>query len=388
MPSPAGRVPPGGGAMTGTSPTKILLVDDIEENLIALEALLRTTGCEIVRARSGAEALEVLLAQHDFALALIDVNMPEMDGFQLAELMRGTQRTREIPIIFVTAAYEPHREFQGYDAGGVDFLVKPFEPKIMLGKVATFIELHDSKRRLATQLAALEQVSAQLRDSLRLHETFVAALNHDLRSPVSTISLASSILEEQVETPTQRTLVASLRSSSARMGALLDQLYDVARARLGEGIPLDRAAGDLAAIVATVLDGAELRRGTATLACEVIGDTTGVWDLARLGRVVENLISNAILHGAGGRIDIRLDGRDPARVRLAVKNAGVIPEEMLPQIFEPFRRGVERRDKSGLGLGLYIVREIASAHGGEVRVESRGELGTTTFEVELPREPA
>src|SRR4051812_19602618 len=112
-------------------PVKFLIVDDIEENLVALEALLRREGLEILRARSGDEALELLLV-HDVALALLDVQMPDMDGFALAELMRGAQRTRHVPIIFVTAApQEQHREFRGYDAGAVDFLFKPIDPRIL-----------------------------------------------------------------------------------------------------------------------------------------------------------------------------------------------------------------------------------------------------------------
>ena len=109
------------------SPVKFLLVDDLEENLIALEALLRREDLVLLKAHSGREALELLLA-HDVALALVDVHMPEMDGFELAELMRGVERTRHVPIIFVTAAMrESHRVFQGYDAGAVDFLFKPIE---------------------------------------------------------------------------------------------------------------------------------------------------------------------------------------------------------------------------------------------------------------------
>src|ERR1700753_2321037 len=110
---------------------KILLVDDTPENLTALEALLRQTGVEILRASSGAAALEVLLF-HDVSLALLDVQMPEMDGFELAELMRGAERTKHVPIIFVTAGIqERHRIFKGYDAGAVDFLFKPLEPQIL-----------------------------------------------------------------------------------------------------------------------------------------------------------------------------------------------------------------------------------------------------------------
>src|ERR1700733_398263 len=145
-------------------PVKFLIVDDREENLIALEALLRRDGLEILRARTGDEALEILLL-HDVALALLDVQMPEMDGFALAELMRGSERSRHVPIIFVTAAVqEQHRVFQGYDAGAVDFLFKPIEPRILKHKTGVFFELYKQRQTLA--------------EMLRVNEMFIAVIGH------------------------------------------------------------------------------------------------------------------------------------------------------------------------------------------------------------------
>ena len=133
---------------------KCLLVDDLEENLLALSALLRRDDVEVLEARSGAEALELLLA-HDVALALLDVQMPDMDGFELAELMRGSERTRHVPIIFVTAgARDQHRLFKGYEAGAVDFLYKPIEPHILQNKADVFFQLHRQKQQLALRAAA------------------------------------------------------------------------------------------------------------------------------------------------------------------------------------------------------------------------------------------
>ena len=353
-----------------TPRAKILLVDDVAENLVALEAVLRTLDVDLVSARSGPAALEQLLV-HEFALALLDVNMPEMDGFQLAELMRGTQRTRHVPIIFVTAANEPHRVFQGYGSGAVDFVIKPYEPQIMRSKVATFVELYQHKRQLA--------------DALRLHETFVAALNHDLRNPLSTIALATTMLTSDLEDPKQKSVLTRLESATARMTTILDQLYDLARTRLGEGIPLDRSPGDLATIVRDVVREGEIKKGERTLSFEVVGDARGTWDMTRLSRVAANLVANALTHGAkDGAIRVVVDGTQPDRVRLTVRNAGAIPAETLPVIFEPFRRGASPSSSQGLGLGLYIVREITVAHGGEVTVTSTADTGTT-FEVSLPR---
>lgn len=363
---------------------RILIVDDIEENLIALEALLRRlSDVEIVSARSGSEALEILLVQ-DIALALLDVNMPEMDGFQLAELMRGAQRTKDVPIIFVTAAYEPQRVFQGYDVGAIDFLIKPVDPRILKSKVSTLLELYRSKRQLATQLVELERMSKQLTEVLRMQETFVAAVNHDLRSPLHTISVGVSLLVDQ--DPDKRDVARRIEAAIDRMSGMLDQLYDLARTRVGNGIPIDPRPGDLGALVQTVVNEAELRRGTTKLEIDMAGDVKGTWDLTRVSRLAANLVSNALQHGdKSAPVAVRLDGTDPESILLAVENAGVIPTDLLPQIFEPFRRGPS--STKGLGLGLYIVREIATVHGGSVSVTSTPATGTR-FEVRLPRHVA
>ncbi len=360
---------------------RVLIVDDIEENLIALEALLRRLpGIEIMMAHSGSEALEILLV-HDIALALLDVNMPEMDGFQLAELMRGAQRTKDVPIIFVTAAYEPQRVFQGYDLGAVDFLIKPVDPRILKSKVSTLLELYRSKRQLASQLVELERMSGQLTEVLRMQETFVAAVNHDLRSPLHTISVGVSLLVD--DNDEKRDVARRVEAAIDRMSGMLDQLYDLARTRVGNGIPIDPKPGDLGALVQTVVNEADLRRGNTKLEIDMSGDVTGTWDLTRVSRLAANLVTNALQHGdRTAPVAVRLDGTDPDAVVLAVENAGVIPNDVLPLIFEPFRRG--SKSSKGLGLGLYIVREIANVHGGSVSVTSTPTTGTR-FEVRLPR---
>ena len=145
-------------------PVRVLAVDDVPENLIALEALLRDQGVELLQARSGIEALELLLV-HDVALALLDVQMPGMDGFELAELMRGTERTRRVPIIFLTAvATDERRRFRGYEAGAVDYLLKPVDPQVVRSKVDIFVELYRQRAELARQrdehAAALARLTA------------------------------------------------------------------------------------------------------------------------------------------------------------------------------------------------------------------------------------
>jgi len=142
---------------------KLLLVDDRPENLLALEGLLRRSDAQILKAESGKRALELLL-EHEVALALIDVQMPELDGFALAELMRNVERTREIPIIFVTAGlHDRARVFKGYESGAVDFLVKPLEQPILASKVSVFLQLHRQKQLLALRVTELERALSERR---------------------------------------------------------------------------------------------------------------------------------------------------------------------------------------------------------------------------------
>jgi two-component system, sensor histidine kinase and response regulator len=351
-------------------PVKLLLVDDLEENLLALSALLRADGVELLTASSGREALELLLT-HEVALALLDVQMPEMDGFELAELMRGAERTRHVPIIFVTAgARDPQRVFQGYDAGAVDFLFKPIAPQILQHKVDFFIQLHRQQKALA--------------ETLRLNEELMAVVGHDLRSPLSVILMTANMLEQTSKEPTTRQVAVRLRSSGKRMLRIIDELFDLSRARLGGGIPIERRPTDLHAVARAAVAEFDAMNTGCSIVLHHEGELTGEWDAGRLGQVLSNLIGNAVRHGLPATpVDVRLEGREDG-VRFSVHNAGSIAPDILPRIFDPFRSGQPRARAEGLGLGLYIVQQLVIAHGGTVTVESTEAEGTT-FRVCLPR---
>jgi two-component system, sensor histidine kinase and response regulator len=351
-------------------PVKFLLVDDRDENLVSLGALVQREDLEILVARSGRDALELLLT-HDVALALIDVQMPGMDGFELAELMRGTARTRAVPIIFVTAGHsEENRVFKGYDAGAVDFLQKPIDSRILWHKTETFFQL--------------ERQRQQLVETLRLNETFVAAVGHDLRNPLSAIMTGVQLLEMTASDERTKLTVARLRSSGKRMSAIIDDLFDLARARLGGGIAIEPTRMDFAALVQRVVvehRGSHPERAVDVQAAAALH---GNWDERRLEQVVSNLVDNAERHGASeGPITVRLNGTLD-EVTLAVHNAGVIRADVLPVLFDPFRSGREQRSRDGLGLGLFIVHQIVEAHGGRIEVQSTEAAGTTIV-VRLPR---
>ena len=352
------------------TPVKFLLVDDLDENLLVLEALLRRDGLELLKARSGREALELML-EHEFALALIDVQMPEMDGFELAELMRGAERTRHVPIIFVTAGMqERHRIFKGYDAGAVDFLFKPLEPQILRHKTETFFQLYRQRQDLV--------------ETLRLNEELMAVVGHDLRNPLNVVLMTTNLLASTTD-PQLKKYVDRLQSSGTRMLHIIEELFDLSRARLGGGIPIERAPLDLLALTRKTVAEFEATNPNRQIDVIAAGDLHGEWDGGRLGQVLSNLVGNALRHGLPSiPITVRLSGGS-SEVVISVHNGGEIPAALIPRLFEPFQSGLGRRTRAeGLGLGLYIVQQIVLAHGGDVQVTSTPEAGTT-FEVRLPR---
>ncbi len=367
--------------MTPLHAVKVLLVDDRKANLLALEALLRRDGLELLTARSGPEALELLLV-HDVALALLDVQMPEMDGFELAELMRGIERTRRVPIVFLTAgAHDAKRVFRGYEVGAVDFLFKPIDPVLLGHKVHTFVELH-------RQGLERERLADDLREMLRLHEMFVAAVSHDLRSPLSTMVMGAELLDRDLTDPNARRTLARVRSSAHRMTSMLDQLLDLARARLGGGIAIDPREMNFRTFADKLLDELRLANPDRSVTLEYDdGSTTGVWDEGRLGQVLANLVGNALRHGTRDEaVRVRVTGASEAKqstLAIEVHNGGEIPVDLRPHLFDPFRRGAQK-SRDGLGLGLYIVHQIVRAHGGTIELSSSREAGTT-FCVRLPK---
>ena len=358
---------------------KCLLVDDLEENLLALAALLQRDDVELLTARSGEQALELLL-RHEVALAFIDVQMPDMDGFELAELMRGSERTRHVPIIFVTAGVrERQRVFKGYESGAVDFIYKPIEAHILQNKAEVFFELYRQKQQLAQELY-------NRTETLRLNEMFSALLAHDLRNPLSAILGSARLLQRRSGDQQTHEAAARIIASGDRMGRLIEDMLDLARARLAGGLILKREPGDFRALVERVIREHQTAAPDRLIESACAGEFFGFWDAERIAQVVSNLIGNALKHGDPQRgVAVQLDGTEADSVSLSVVNSGTIPEELRDHLFDPFRAGHRPAGRSeGLGLGLYMVFQIVKGHGGTVDVES-GLDNQTAFRIVLPR---
>lgn len=372
-------------------PVPILVVDDVEENRIAMQALLQRPGLDVLVAASGAEALELLL-RHEVALALLDVQMPDMNGYELAELMRGAERTRSVPIIFLTATpHDPGRTFRGYDAGAVDYLHKPVDARIIESKVGVFVELFAKARALAER-------NAQLQRALDLNAVMSAVLAHDLRAPLAAITSGAEIALRSAPEDDERLLraIGHIRGSSRRMARMISQLLDFSHIRSG-AMRLHLVDGDLGQVCATAIEEVRAARPEARIATERLGELSGRFDADRLLQVFTNLLVNALEHGAQGGVSLQLDGRRPDRLTVEVANDGALPDEVRERLFVPFRGRVDAGagssgigGSSGLGLGLFIVQQFVLAHGGTVDGASRppaegGSAGRTVFRIELPR---
>ncbi|WP_453933267.1 hybrid sensor histidine kinase/response regulator [Acidovorax temperans] len=365
--------------MPQTDRTKCLIVDDVEENLIALEALLQRDGLDILKAQSGPEALELLLAHDDVALALLDVQMPEMNGFELAELIRGSERTRHIPLIFMTAgSREQNWQFRGYESGAVDFLYKPIDPHMLTNKASVFFELHRRKQALAHELRARTE-------ALRINEMFMAVLSHDLRTPLQSIVAAASVLKRQPPPDKATLMVDRVLRSSQRMGHMIEDLLDVTRIRQAGGLALQLGPAHMQTVVQRTLDEAATSHPERGIESILEGDLAGTWDTERLCQVVTNLVGNALHHGSADQpVRICADGNLPETVSITVSNGGTIPPELMPHLFDAFRGGEREPGRhQGLGLGLFIAHQIVRAHRGAIEAKSQDNV--TTFRVTLPR---
>jgi len=377
-------------------PVYFLMVDDLQENLVALEALLRREGLVLLKAGSGPDALELLL-KHDVALALIDVQMPGMDGFELAELMRGAERTRRVPIIFLTAgSTDQRRRFRGYETGAVDFLGKPLEPETLRSKVEVFFQLarqrDELKAALADNARLLEESrrqAAALKETDRLKDEFLAMLAHELRNPLSAVSSAVQLWKRSDAAAHQEWAKQVIENQMRTFSRLIDDLMDVSRINHGK-IRVKRQVIDPGPVLeqAVTSVGPLIRHRRHQLTVDLgHGQATVDVDPTRLEQVVVNLLTNAAKYSGDGskvRLSSRVVGGELA---IAVEDTGVgIPPDQLPRMFELFAQGDRSiaRSEGGLGIGLTLVKSLVEMHGGSVGAESRGTGHGSTFTIRLP----
>jgi len=372
---------------------KCLIVDDLRENIIALESLLKDENLQIVSATSGIEALNLLL-EHDFALTLVDVQMPEMDGFELAEIMRSTGKTRGIPLIFVTASSaDAHRVFQGYEKGAVDFLQKPLSPQIVLSKVRIFLELYNQKAVLEQKLRKIEETENYLQQALKSRDEFLSICSHELKTPLTSLKMQIQITnrirekkgdEIAFSTNNMNKFLTHADRSVERIIHLVEDMLDISRITTGR-LSLNLEQVDLKDLICDVVD--RFQPYMEMAGCEVFinaeDDVIGLWDKFRIEQVITNFLINVSKYAQEAPVEITVK-KDNQFAFLEVKDNGPgISEENLKRIFERFERAIKNKSVTGLGLGLYISREIVELHHGTISAESTLGKGTT-FCVKLP----
>ncbi|RYJ64123.1 hybrid sensor histidine kinase/response regulator [Pseudomonas songnenensis] len=384
----------------------LLIVDDLPENLLALDALLQAPGVRVHQAESAEQALELLL-RHEFALAILDVQMPGMDGFQLAELMRGTERTKQIPIVFVSAAgRELNYAFKGYESGAVDFMHKPLDAHAVRSKVSVFVDLYRSRKRLARQLEALEQsrreqevlldelrqTKAELEDAVRMRDDFMSIVSHELKTPLNTLILEVQLRKLQLSRNNLaafseerlRNMVDKDERQVQSLIRLIDDMLDVSRIRTGK-LSIRPSRTDLAELVGNVVESfaAQMEACGCELRLERAESIIGVWDAFRIEQVLANLLTNAMRYGAGKPVWVSVTScADGACIEVRDQGIGISPQS-LERIFCQFERAEGSEGSAGLGLGLFIADQIVRAHNGRIQVQSEEGQGSQ-FRVLLP----
>ncbi len=416
------------GVVAVSPRARILIVDDLPEKRLAYGAILEGVEAEVVMAGSGEEALKRVL-EGEFALILLDVNMPGMDGLETAELLRQHRNARHTPIILVTAYADDVQSARGYELGVVDYIQVPVVAPVMRAKVGVFLDLFLTRAALARANRDLESRVAERTDELlrsnerlraeveerlraenereellarekllrgeaealsRLKDEFLATMSHELRTPLNAILGWITLLRSRrLDEATQARALETIERNARAQKRLIEDLLDVSRIVTGK-IALELA--DVAP--QRVIQGAIATLQPAAQAKEVmivpaLGEVTGVvrGDFARLQQVVCNLLSNAVkFTPAGGRIDVELAmAADQVRISVTDTGQGIKPE-FLPHVFERFRQedGSISRRHGGLGLGLAIVRHLVELHSGTVEAWSEGEGRGARFTVRLP----
>ncbi|MFZ5550055.1 MAG: hybrid sensor histidine kinase/response regulator [Pseudomonadota bacterium] len=353
----------------------ILVVDDQPNNLLATQALLADAGLPVLLAESGPQALELLL-KHEIAVALLDVQMPGMDGFALAELMRGTERSRHVPILFVTAgAREEERNFRGYEAGAVDFLYKPVDPRVLRSKIAVFIDLHRQRRLLAERIAEQERLA-------RVNALMLSALSHDIREPLTVLTLNAEMLVRRSEQPSLQQAGARMKAAASVLARQVEHLASLASLPVREGAPqLQRA--DLARLLEERLQANSALRWTPPQV-SLQGDTTADFDPGLMGEAIDHLLLQAATHAGDHPLRIELDGNSRRALVLRLGFEAALAE---PAARHLFGGGLVLQGMASpqVGHGLACPERIARVHGGSLIGGSRQRQGTW-FELMLPRQ--
>ncbi len=357
---------------------KILMVDDKPENLLALERLLIDFPVILYKAENGNDALKLSL-HHEFALALLDIQMPEMDGYELAELLRQEVKTEDLPFIFISAIYtENINVFQGYEKGAFSYVTKPFEPEVLLNKIRFFIKKYQQEQLLIEQQEQLKRTNEEL-------ESFSYSVSHDLRAPLRAVSGYSSLLlqnhKNQLDEEGQKFLNI-INKEAGRMGQLIDDLLDFSQMNRLKVNDTDAISMD--ALILECRD--EVRKMYPGVSPRFfINPLPKVKaNRALLHQVFVNLLGNAVKYRKPDQVPvIKIEARTDEvnqQYIFSIKDNGVgFDMKYADKLFGVFQRLHSNEEFEGNGIGLALVRRIVNRHGGETWAESEPRVGSTFY---------
>jgi signal transduction histidine kinase len=365
---------------------KILIVDDKPENLVALEVVLKGLDIQLYKAMSGNDALRETL-YHDFALALLDIQMPEMDGYELASILREEEKTAHLPFIFISAVYTDHLNiFKGYENGAFSFITKPFQPEILINKVKFFIEKYQQEVALSQLNEDLRKKNIELELINNELESFTYSVSHDLKAPLRAMNSYAAMLKEDYEKILDeegRRLLGNIRKNSDKMARLIDCLLNLSRLGKKEIVT---TTIDMNSLVSTVLEEMLTIGQSKKVQLNIHDLPTVKGDQELLKRVFENLLSNAVKYSGKKDmpvIEVGAEVNDQEHI-IYVKDNGVgFDAAYKDKLFGIFQRLHKPEDFEGTGIGLAIVQRVIMRSGG--RVWAEGELNNgATFYFSLP----
>jgi signal transduction histidine kinase len=372
----------------------VLIVDDYLPNRTALRALLAAIA-PINEADSGTRALDEI-DKRDYAVVVLDIEMPRMSGLDVARRIRGGRRNQQVPIIFLTSRDSDTADIlDGYAAGCVDYLRRPFIPGILQSKVSIFVELHECRevaKREAGERAHLQAERAAAEKASREKDQFLAVLSHELRTPLTSILLWSDmLLHRALPVETVRRGLETIDLCARYEAHIVERVLEMSRLVTGT-LSLELTPVDINEVISDAAEDVMRLAAERHVEVNVSRDKVywrAVGDRLRLRQVVYNLLENAVnFTPARGRVDVILDDVGPD-VRIRVRDTGVgFAPEIGPKLFLRFkpRQVSSTRVGGGLGLGLALAKELVALHGGNLTAESDGPGRGATFTITLPHE--
>lgn len=361
---------------------KILIVDDKPENLVALRTVLKDLEIDLVEATSGNDALKATL-RHDFALALLDIQMPEMDGYELASILREEEKTAQLPFVFISAVYTDNLNvFKGYEKGAFSFITKPFQPEILINKVKFFIDKHQQEIALRELNENMKNKNAELLCMNKELEAFSYSISHDLKAPLRGINGYSAILKNEYEDKLDdegKRILSLINENAMKMNNLIDNLLSFSRLGRKEISKVDICMNTL---VKQVIEEFKTERLANALNLNIMDMPMVKGDPELLKQVYVNLLSNAIKYSAKKeKPEIEIGSlQEDHRPTFYVKDNGAgFSMEYHNKLFGVFQRLHHDSEFEGIGIGLAIVQRIVTRHGGRVWAKGEVDKGATFY---------